>query len=233
MQDQDTARTLSNGEPCGYARYEGRPEWHEHDHGVCQDSAEPTAAPERGIAFYMAQPGMRAVDDGHVAEDEPAVPLEEALRPAEDKRQARKAAREAADGFRALAAMVEANPELMKCATFDGLYAFHTRSAEDQAAFARAALKHGAKVEKDVWEKQHNLLLRWGPVAAFVLARREDVCERVVTGIKTVTDVVKDPQAVAALPDVEVTREVPEFEWVCKPVLAATTTAPSTKDGAR
>src|SRR3989442_12113517 len=36
-------------------------------------------APERGIAFYMAQPGM------------PAVPLAEALRPAGEKRAARKA----------------------------------------------------------------------------------------------------------------------------------------------
>lgn len=104
--------------------------------------------------------------------------------------------------------MIEQNPELAEFATMDGIYAFHVKSADDQATFARAAMRHGAKVEKDVWEKQHNLLLRWGPVAAYVLARREDVCERVVTGVEQVTKKVKDPDAVAALPDVEITEKV-------------------------
>jgi hypothetical protein len=129
-------------------------------------------------------------------------------------------AQQQAAGLRALADMVEQNPELAAFATLDHLYAFHVGNAEDQAAFARAALRHGAKVTKDVWESQHNLLLAWGPVTACVLARRGDVCERVPTGVEKVTKTIKDPDAVAALPDVEIVEEVETFEWKCRPLLA-------------
>lgn len=129
-------------------------------------------------------------------------------------------AQQQAAGLRALADMVEQNPELVPFASLNGLYAFHVRTADDQAAFAQAALRHGAKVTKDVWDKQHNLLLAWGPVSAYVLARRGDVCERVPTGVEKVTKTIKDPDAVAALPDVEIVEEVETFEWKCRPLLA-------------
>lgn len=129
-------------------------------------------------------------------------------------------ARQQADGLRALADMIEDNPEVARFASVDGLYAFHVTTAADQAILARAALRSGAKVDKDVWEKQHNLILRWGVVGAYVLASREDVCERVVTGVETVTEVVPDPEVLATVPKVEVTREVEKYEWVCKPLLA-------------
>ncbi|MCM6776234.1 hypothetical protein NDR87_18930 [Nocardia sp. CDC159] len=50
---------------------------------------------------------------------------------------------------------------------------------------------------------------------------REVVCERVVTGVETVTEEVPDPEYVAAAPKVTVTREVESFEWKCAPILAA------------
>lgn len=50
---------------------------------------------------------------------------------------------------------------------------------------------------------------------------REEVCERVVTGVETVIDTVPDPEYIANAPTVDVTREVETFEWKCGPVLAA------------
>lgn len=129
-------------------------------------------------------------------------------------------AQQQAAGLRALADMVEQNPELVPFTSLDGLYAFHVQTADDQAAFARAGLRHGAKVTKDVSRELHNLLLTWGPVSAYVLAGRGDVCERVPTGVEKVTKTIKDPDAVAALPDVEIVEEVETFEWKCQPLLA-------------
>jgi hypothetical protein len=130
-------------------------------------------------------------------------------------------AKQHAAGLRALADMVEQNPDLVQFAIMNGLFAFYVKSAEDQAALARAALRHGAKVDKDITDLQHNLLLTWGPVSTYVLASRGDVCERVVTGVQTVTKTVKDPLALATLPDIESTEEVEVFEWKCQPLLSA------------
>lgn len=51
-------------------------------------------------------------------------------------------------------------------------------------------------------------------------AFRDAVCERVVTGTREVTEKVKDPEALAAVPEVEITKTVDEVEWRCSPVLA-------------
>lgn len=130
-----------------------------------------------------------------------------------------KRAAEQAAGLRALADLIEANPDLSACAHVDHLYVFHPRSAEEQAQIARAGLRHGALVVKDVWEKQHNIVLRWGLVGAAALAKRETVCERVQVGEETVTTTVPDPTV--EVPLVEVTETVPTYEWRCAPLLAA------------
>lgn len=166
---------------------------------------------------------------GVATSGEPAVPLDTALAEAiERQRAARKLAGEQAAGLRALADMIEANPELSAFASLGNLYAFHVKRADDQAALARAALRHGAKVDKDIWELQHNLILRWGPVGAMVLANRGDVCERVVVAVEMITEKVPDPVKLAEVPLVEVTNPVEQVEWVCRPLLAAE----STVDGA-
>jgi hypothetical protein len=128
-----------------------------------------------------------------------------------------KLAAEQADGLRALADLIEANPQLN--ANLDRIYGFHPNSAEAQAAIARAGLRHGAKVDKDVWEKQHNIVLKWGPVHVHALASRETVCERVQVGEEKVTSTVPDPAVV--VPTIEVTETVPVYEWRCAPILAA------------
>lgn len=53
-----------------------------------------------------------------------------------------------------------------------------------------------------------------------VIADRDEVCEKVVTGVETVTKKVKDPQALAAVPEVEVTEEVETYEWRCTSIFA-------------
>lgn len=133
-----------------------------------------------------------------------------------EKRAAELAAEQAA-GLRALADMIEANPQLN--AHFDRMSAFFPKSADAQAEIARAGLRHGAKVDKDVWEKQHNIILKWGPVHVHALANRETVCERVQVGEETVTTTVPDPTV--EVPMVEVTETVPKYEWQCRPLLAA------------
>ncbi|MGW1680516.1 hypothetical protein [Saccharopolyspora sp. NPDC002376] len=130
-------------------------------------------------------------------------------------------AQQQAAGLRALADMIEAHPEIR--ATYlggiHGIHVWHPQSAEEMAAIARAALKHGAKVEKDIGVSLYNLSISWGPFKAMALGNRGAVCERVVTGTETVTRKVPDPSAV--VPMIEVTEEVETFEWRCAPLLAA------------
>lgn len=129
-----------------------------------------------------------------------------------------------AEGLRALADMIEANPDLPP-ASLGYLFVFHPHNPQEHAHLARAALRHGAKVDKDISGEMCNLVLRWGPVGAGALAYRQEVCERVQVGTETVTREVRDEDAVAAaladIPVAEVTEEVPVYEWECRPLLAA------------
>lgn len=129
-----------------------------------------------------------------------------------------------AEGLRALADMIEQNPDLEARTT--SLFVFHPNNAEEHAQIARAALRAGAKVDKSVSDELYNLILSWGPVQAYAIAYRNQVCERVQVGIETVTREVRDDTAVeAALADIPVntvTEEVPVYEWECKPLLAST-----------
>lgn len=132
-------------------------------------------------------------------------------------------------GLRDLADFIERNPDLAEGFRYDltssGINA-HLNHLDDkvagQAQFAKAAARYGAKVTKDVNDTFHNVTLTFaGGVKVDVLAYRNEVCERVVTSTETVTKTVPDPEALAAVPTVEVTEQVEHFEWVCKPVLAA------------
>jgi hypothetical protein len=52
-------------------------------------------------------------------------------------------------------------------------------------------------------------------------ADRAEVCERVVTGTREITVEEPDPDALAAVPKVSVTKVVEDVEWVCQPLLKA------------
>lgn len=134
-------------------------------------------------------------------------------------------AEQQAAGLRALADVIEANPDLATRFTRDTIHmTIHTRG-EDEAAelaeWARLAKAHGASVSKDIGELMYNVVATFaGSVKVAMLAYRDQVCERVVTGTETVTEEVPDPEALAAVPTVTVTREVEQVEWVCRPLLA-------------
>lgn len=49
---------------------------------------------------------------------------------------------------------------------------------------------------------------------------RDEVCEKVVTGVETFTEEVPDPEYIAAAPKVVVTREVESVEWQCGSLMA-------------
>ena len=132
-----------------------------------------------------------------------------------------------AAGLHMLADAIENNPELADALqyglTYSGIYAHP--SQEDTAAalgrLARIGKAAGATVSKAIDDKRHDLVLMFGAVRVEVLASRDQVCDRVVVGTKTVTEEVPDPEALAAVPTVTQTREVEEIKWVCRPLLAA------------
>lgn len=133
------------------------------------------------------------------------------------------AVQELAAGLRAVAAFVEANPRLAKEIRFSlRELSVMANGKESLAEFARAGAATGAKIKKTYPHDGNymDVVIPFGAITMKAWASRAEVCERVVTGTETVTKTVKDPDAVAALPDVEVTEEVETFRWVCSPLLA-------------
>lgn len=130
-----------------------------------------------------------------------------------------------AEGLRALADFIEKHPEI-ETSYLDDVNVWWFDDAEKLADLARAAMRFGAKVDKRISESQYNLSITFGSLKTSALAQRGDVCERKQVGTETVTKSVPDPAKLAEVPIVEVTEEVPVYEWECKPLLA------STKDGA-
>jgi hypothetical protein len=134
---------------------------------------------------------------------------------------------EQAEALRALAAFVEANPQY----TDDFRYAFNHINVyvkgDKKAALAdmvRAGLRAGAKVEKKVYGAWFSAELDFGGgVDLQVNANRDEVCERVVTGTKTVTKLVPDPAI--EVPEVEITEEVEIYEYVCGPLMSVSNPA--------
>lgn len=135
-------------------------------------------------------------------------------------------AQQQAAGLRALADMIENNSYLAQETRYvlDQINV-PVSHAEDPkgalAAFIRAAKAHGATVTKDNNDQWGGVILTWGKVGLYVYAKREQVCERVVTGSETVTKTVPDPDALALVPTVEVTETVETYRWECSPLLAA------------
>lgn len=188
-------------------------------------AGEPTdnvgAARTRGYVRYDATEGRRVVTPmGQVAYERHTPAPEPTL------------AQQQAAGLRALADMIEANPELAPNFSYtlgnSGIYVMPRAddTAAEMAAVARIARRYGAKTDKCVSEKQYNLMADFGAVKFQFLAAREQVCERVVTGTREVTEEVPDPVALAAVPTTTVTKVVEDYEWVCRPLLAGTPEAP-------
>jgi hypothetical protein len=87
-----------------------------------------------------------------------------------------------------------------------------------EAARIRRAL--GGKWDKHVGDQLLKLHSEDDHAHYEIVIWRTAACTRVVTGTKTVTETVPDPDALAAVPMVEITRQVEEFRWDCAPILA-------------
>lgn len=133
-------------------------------------------------------------------------------------------AQEIAIGLRALADMLDANPDLDDDTYLRYMFAplnVYTKNRAAVARFARAAMGAGVKVGKHQGEKWAGIDIPFGNrVELHVFVEREEICERVVTGTEEVTKEVPDPEALAAVPLVTVTEVVEQVEWICRPLLA-------------
>lgn len=136
-------------------------------------------------------------------------------------------AAETAAALRALLDFIEANPELGdrfgRSFTNVMVYAGRENPRQVMADFARAGLAAGAKVVKDFQgDDWAQVFLHFGPIKIEVYSTRAEVCERVVVGTAEVEEEVPDPEALAAVPKVKVTKTVERVEWRCTPILADT-----------
>jgi hypothetical protein len=129
--------------------------------------------------------------------------------------------------LRALIDFVEANPELaghFRHGSFSKvlIYAGGIHDPREvMAEFIRAGLATGAKVTKDFdGDNWANVHVKFGPIDIEVYGKRAEVCERVVVGTEEVEEEVADPEALAAVPKVKVTKTVEQVKWVCHPLLA-------------
>jgi hypothetical protein len=123
-----------------------------------------------------------------------------------------------ADGLRRLADLVEKLDD--ETLIYDYEYTLGNANMpvdgkDELAAHVRAALAAGGEIEKSYNDAYAGAYLRFGPVAVRPYAARDLVCERVVTGTQEVTEEVADPEALAAVPKVSVTRTVDVVEWRC------------------
>lgn len=132
-----------------------------------------------------------------------------------------------ADSLRQAADLLEAHPDLPKpYLTSPGSrveISWFLHHADDGAeTMRRIVAAIGGKWRKASAEWSGPLMeldQRRGPLSLMVSVARDQVCERVSTGVQTVTETVKDPEALARVPEIETTREVETFEWRCSPLL--------------
>lgn len=125
-------------------------------------------------------------------------------------------------GIREFADWIEQNGELLEDEgrlTTAGLTFY--LAAHDKKELAQFAKMLGRATKEIDSTGDFALKRKCGPVTIHVYAQREKVCERVVTGTKTKTQLVHDPALLEQVPMVEVTEEVEEVEWVCPPSLLA------------
>ncbi|MEO3856105.1 hypothetical protein [Acrocarpospora sp. B8E8] len=126
-------------------------------------------------------------------------------------------------GLRALADILENNPDLDLPYTgrreYGMLHFIPGESSKKQARlFARLI---PGTVGKEPRDTAFDLVGKLHGLHVKMIAQRDEVCTRVVTGTREVTEEIPDPQALAAVPKVTVTRTEEVIRWDCKPILAA------------
>ena len=127
-------------------------------------------------------------------------------------------------GLRALADTLEQHDELPLPARDGGRITWSflgDSDAREQMAVAARAIP--CNWRKDMWGQEKHYFDLNGELHGLPItlgAYRDDVCERIVTGTHEETKTVKDPEALAAVPEVRVTETVEDIEWRCGSLLA-------------
>jgi hypothetical protein len=155
--------------------------------------------------------------------------------PATDREAAHRAAYTA--GLRALADVLDGHPEVPLPYHGNGceISVNFLSGTDPRARMAAAARAFPCTWHKDAWETPDgssayfDLRGELGGLRLKLSAYRSEVCERVVTGTREVTETVPDPEALAAVPEVEVTRVIEDVEWRCHSILAPATEAEGTE----
>lgn len=127
-------------------------------------------------------------------------------------------------GLRALADILEQNDTLplpFTGTTGDVQWIEVVEDDEDQRRIAQTFTRCiPGTIRKNVRDDYLDLNGRIHGLAVELIVKRDAVCTRVVTGTREVTEEVPDPDALAAVPTVTVTRTVEDVEWDCSPILA-------------
>lgn len=125
-----------------------------------------------------------------------------------------------------LALLVEQHPEIplpFELSHGLGVNFFSGDHDRDRAELLVAARAVPGEAKKRVWggdgdTAYFTLDCTVGSIPLTFTAYRNAVCERVVTGTREVTETVPDPEALEAVPTIEVTKTVEDIEWVCAPL---------------
>lgn len=128
-------------------------------------------------------------------------------------------------GLREIADWLDAHPEVpmphlssTQTGKWEDVLSIFLVSGDQRAALATIARAMG-EFEKVADGEDFRVVRRFGSIAVVAQADRDEVCERVVTATREETVEVPDPEALAAVPKVSVTRTVEDVEWVCSPLL--------------
>lgn len=131
-------------------------------------------------------------------------------------------------GLRALADALDAHSELMLpftgASSAINIIPYGPDEQREQLA-AWSRVLPGRK-QKDGSDTLFNLNGAFGGLHIKVICDRDVVCERVVVATREVTEQIPDPDALAAVPTVTVTKTVEDVEWRCGSVLSTPTPVP-------
>jgi hypothetical protein len=124
-----------------------------------------------------------------------------------------------------LALLLEQNPDLpvpFELTSGSHLNIMLMSSKDPKGDLARCIRILPGPIQKRVWGSESNsyfdAIAKVGSIEIHVGAYRDQVCERVVTGTREVTETVPDPTV--RVPLVEVTKTVEDVEWVCGSLMA-------------
>lgn len=156
------------------------------------------------------------VDPWALVEPTPAEPVDE---PESERAAYTRGLREIADWY-------DAHPEVpmpyhtsVQTGKLEATFDIYLNGADQRARLSTIARAMG-QFDKVPDGDLFRVVRRFGGIAVTAQAQRDEVCERIVVGTHEVTELVPDPEAVAALPTVAVTKVVEDVRWECRSILA-------------